>query len=768
MDGHVDTGVGGVTELRIHGVSGSPPDQMLQHPHPRRVAGDATTGFYRRWSPSGPSPDIPGRPRREAYAWGPLTSGGQSPGSRVYALWLLLLPFALANLAHFMAPRPVTDTHPVFKALRHLGEMAQRLFALGLTATLTMGALRICVDLIGWQCTAPGRICAAPGAAVWLQWLAETWPDQASRRLAVCALVPCLLAALLWALARHTWTRNECTEAPGADGEGNALLARSRLWNGERPVHRLRILHTGLMPALIVLAVALPFAAADPAARGLATAGTTLLALIALLTALPATARRIAASEGEPRGERRLRLACHTLRTAAWAVLAGTLVLAWRGFESGPPRSHLAELSVMGTVLFWSVIALAAVVGVATAAAAVRHRPKAPEGRELGEARAAGGLACWLVLVFAGWVAAGFSLGASLWAADLLGTPAFPRQGGPGGRVGDLLFLPDAYWWTAMSLPVVSFVLGLSLLALMARTFRLAALRSRASAGGAYGGDPPGWALASLTDAAGRVLSLVTLVAVTALSTVVVLALTERTPVSFAPPTLLATFGTFGMVALIAGLVLLQRQVSRDPEARRIVGVLWDVATFWPRATHPLAPPCYAERVVPELVERVTTLISGKDDVVVLSGHSQGSVIAVAVVLRLPPATRDKVRLLTHGSPLRRLYSAFFPAYFGSEAMGEARRLLGDGHWRNLYRPTDPIAGPVFERCDPENGTARDGAIDRFLWDPSPPAGHGGKPGPLLGHADYFDDKEYGESLAHLTKPQVAAPLREPSTPGAP
>lgn len=66
--------------------------------------------------------------------------------------------------------------------------------------------------------------------------------------------------------------------------------------------------------------------------------------------------------------------------------------------------------------------------------------------------------------------------------------------------------------------------------------------------------------------------------------------------------------------------------------------VLWDLGTFWPRATHPLAPPCYTERVIPELLRRVGHLAPQDDDIVVLSAQSQGSVIAAALVLQLSGA----------------------------------------------------------------------------------------------------------------------------------
>src|SRR5205814_5317914 len=85
-------------ELRVHGVSGSPVEAELDRPWVGQVAGDGDSGFYR------PRPEIggttgPGGATLEGYRWGSLTSGAAAR-----ALWLLLLPFMLANIAIWLRP----------------------------------------------------------------------------------------------------------------------------------------------------------------------------------------------------------------------------------------------------------------------------------------------------------------------------------------------------------------------------------------------------------------------------------------------------------------------------------------------------------------------------------------------------------------------------------------------------------------------------------------------------------------------------------------
>jgi hypothetical protein len=217
----------------------------------------------------------------------------------------------------------------------------------------------------------------------------------------------------------------------------------------------------------------------------------------------------------------------------------------------------------------------------------------------------------------------------------------------------------------------------------------------------------------------------------------------------------LTNLGTWLVSGFALALLLLGRAAYRTLRLRRVVGILWDLGTFWPRGAHPLAPPCYAERAVPDLVRRATWLAEG--GTVLLSAHSQGSVLSAAALLQMPPAAVKRVCLLTYGCPLHRLYARYFPAYFDESTL-EWLRLYLPGRWTNLTRPTDPIGGPVFPAAA---GAGR--RVDRALADPvsfgCPPQDT--VPPPLLQHSEYWADPAYYAAVRELLAGLATAPAAD-------
>src|SRR5208282_5873481 len=141
----------------------------------------------------------------------------------------------------------------------------------------------------------------------------------------------------------------------------------------------------------------------------------------------------------------------------------------------------------------------------------------------------------------------------------------------------------------------------------------------------------------------------------------------------------LATLTALVGFLLVGWLITMLRLDYSNTARRKTIGALWDVGTFWPRAVQPFAPPCYAERAVPELVDRILLLTghcgsepgdvaslhaqAGRPDLrrtrgltvrpgpLLLTGYSQGSAIAPAVVAQLPAGVLPSVALLTLACP---------------------------------------------------------------------------------------------------------------------
>ena len=735
------------TELRVHGVSGKPPERMLEHSTVRRVSGDASSGFYRRVWETEPTADDDDRNVVEAYSWGSLTAG-----SKVRALWLLLIPFLLANVAFYARPveRPGVR--------QSLGEAVQRLFALTITATLVLATVNVSMDFVGWQCVRPAG--ARSCGAAWVGWLTWPWLATPGRRIAVSALVPLAVIALLWWLANKTWSTNEDTavDPEPARSVHRSPLENRRMWNSCKPVRRLRAVHVMAALALVGILALAPFVrnwrATPVAGRALMVALLGMGILSIVLACLPSMSDRPAADEQREGDASSAIIGGLPWLTAALVALSlGWLALAGPAPAGSPgaPRTSLPWLSAALHVNIAAQVALL-VIMIVLLFSMMRGR-KASDRDAGGNPAAWHGYATAVVMLFASALAGAYAAALVLAVGHLLGKP-MPRDRGL-----DPLVTPMPYFWIAavgLVVAVVAAVLALGgylalrwaaarkMLPVVRKTYPDAATDPKRAMAIARQ-----WARATLDDTSRKVAGW--FVGITLVLVAVAFAFYALNPAAATDTKWLSAMANVGdwLIGLFAaGLVYVGRRTFQNADTRRSVSVIWDLGTFWPRAVHPLAPPCYAERAVPQLIKRIDFLRrDGRN--VLLSCHSQGTVLGAAVVMQLTYAQSGSVALLTYGSPLRRLYARFFPAYFGSANLERAGSfLLGSPHeamegwpWRNLYRPSDPIGGAVFTES----------VVDMRLVDPvfGKAAGDISDP-PTLGHSSYSDDPCWADTVQRV------------------
>ncbi|WP_226761501.1 hypothetical protein, partial [Arthrobacter sp. SO3] len=195
----------GLTEIRVHGVGGTPPENLLGDLRPTRVAGDRIAGFYR-------TGDARGR-HREAYSWGGLTS--RSP---LRVLWTPLLPSMLANMAGWMARRRVMSgeaeatAEPTTMVFRWFARLAALALTLSTAIMVTMPSL----DTFAYQCLGQQQCRSRLGGTPLLDFLAPY--ERPGVRLAAGIIAPVAVAVFFYVMASRSRTSYEGVEppAPGA------------------------------------------------------------------------------------------------------------------------------------------------------------------------------------------------------------------------------------------------------------------------------------------------------------------------------------------------------------------------------------------------------------------------------------------------------------------------------------------------------------------------------------------------------------------------
>lgn len=646
--------------------------------------------------------------------------------------------------------------------------MLVRLIALSLTILLTAAVCEVALDLTAWQCAG---VPDCSDQRSWLGFLSTSqggWWSQPGRRLALAALAPTALVGLLWYLSNRTWSAYE-SQRPltGTDPEEDApqpvpgtdavpvvrpALGRPGFWYGRRLVARLRAAHTAAGFLTVTAFVTGATARQDRSVAGPVPEafGRLIEALLVAgtLVVLWVVCRR---GRSERRLDNRLDRAVVTYLPATALVL---LVLAALHAAWSRP-GWVSAGTLPGDVMFRVVTLAQGALVVVLAVVSLNLYRRSPEPRTV--LHGLGGPAVAMLACALGGVMTG---GVAQRVADWLDGPGSPGM----GRSAVIEGPPVLLSWQASVIPVLLMLLLVPGLVLGARTYR-AARRLEPLIDTEYEEARPDpartkqiartRATAALTDSAPGMLGLVSgatlLLGAAAVGgawasgQVPGLALDGSSPFVESVAEAAQSTGSWLVGLGFLLFVACGRRAYRDAAARRTIGILWDVGTFWPRAAHPFAPPCYAERAVPDLASRMSGWTARTRGRLVISGHSQGSVLAASAVWQLPAETRGRVALLTYGSPIERLYGRWFPAYFGPVQLHGLHRSVHC--WRNLWRATDPIGGEVRlgEESGPEvdRGPLKDPLV--YGRTPEHPL-----PEPVLGHSDYQADPVFAQERAAL------------------
>ncbi len=848
-----DSSMGTVVELRVHGVSGTPPEELLDRQLVRQVAGDKTAGFYRprlreewRDRPSNDpgsdehpyatgGEDVP-PPLLEGYSWGGLTSGSPSR-----ALWVILIPFTLANVAPRMRPVPGESVED-FRRCGWWVWYLSRVMAVTLTVTMTLGAAGIGLAVLAWQCE---QTCSDLGWPLSVLFLGTS----SGWRVLWGACFPLALLALLALLSwrkslQYDLIRPLEMDTPSADQAEVGSTAEPRLgapgfWYGRYPVSRLRHLHlqAGVAVVGVSLLLAAPGAGWHQLGAGL---GVSTAALVLAALAWPGLLNRAdIAGDGTapPTTAARLR---HT----GWILviwLPAAIILVLGLLAPHPTGGEMGGYDGLVTIWFAGQSVLALTMFAVIAIMAALERPRSPR-------RAMGGMGSAVLTILA------LYLGAAMTSGFVILSAAWITSSTPWIGVGDVrdLLAPGSTVTVPASLQFAglgTFLVGLfavavavPVLAFMSWRWRTggstadraaaaaAAEQARAQYPDRYARQRPETTRRRLTAVArsiwvarrvdylpGFLAPLV--LAVGVLGSVFTLvygfgSATGRLDIQGfirgirSLPGLIVVepvvIGVWLIGGLAVGVVVLSALAFRVPRTRKLVGIVWDIGAFWPRDVHPLAPPCYAERAVPELAMRLgehAAMVAAPDDgfarawaaprppgLVVLASHSQGTVLSMAALLGPGRGSADRTVLLTFGTVLRRLYARMFPLYFSAAAFQAMARRLGDDvpdldagrvgvtafaagpwspldpglvsptlRWRNLWRRTDYLGGriadPLSAGGPPPPGNGFRDQLDVELTDPLFLPGRGDSVMPTAGrHSNFPRDPDFQAQLMHLVR----------------
>ncbi len=764
-----------VVELRVPGLVGISGEHLLDAVAAVTVAGDETGEVIRpadrlRRPAPGPVLQAIGRavPRTlEGYLWHKMTSGGVAK-----ATWALLVPFSLANVAHGMLP-PVPDRGRTAAVLGRICRALLRVVGILLTVLFVTQLGVISLDLLAAKCLAPDARCltAVPG-----------WVRTSELVRITVGLIPMVAVIVVLhrvsSATRITVPNLESGPADAADLPDPGPLPGDHLLL--HPNARvLRGLHTiGALCSVALLPLGGPFALPAGTWPQVAWGGAIgLLALTLLLAALLDDAVRW------------LRRAFTPLLSTLLVVIASGLVLASAWLRQPLPASLDPRPAPLAAV-DGMVEGIGAALFVACAAFAVLLIPSALLARHIWRSLPRrlrpwlGGWAAAPTVILACLLGGGFGAGFAISVRQLLGRTDFPLPHsydaltalwGAGTLIAAALWL----FTYGVAVPLRTRLRGVPQIVRMLQDRREESLLAAAA-----------WSKAIIERKhLHRLVAAVAILLSLGATALVSLRMARR-----AAPGWLQPFETLGVLALgllAAGLLRVVYTAAKSPERSRHLGALADLVYFWPRRAHPVVPPSYALKVVPDLAERARRHLREPNTHVVLSGYSHGGLLAVIAAARLVACLtaeeRERIGLLTAGSPIQWGYQRAFPNLLPHAALANLYGAL-DGRWRGLCRGTDPFGGGVTTwRHQVVGGKLLgvgylpDGGIGPLPVAVAGPAGAqvlGGDhwlPDPVrlhengrrwaagvLKHTDYLVDPEWDRAVA------MAAGLERPDAPARP
>lgn len=748
-----------VIELRVHGIMGTTPESLVDAVAAVDVAGDGVGRIVRpadrlRRPAPGPMLHASGRavPRTvEGYQWSRMTSGGWSK-----AIWALLFPFTLANLAYWMLP-PIPAGSRAARALGFTARALSRVAALLLTMLLVDQLAVASVELFADQCLAPHSGC--------LPIVPESFREVTSLRTIVGLLPVGIAVYILHRVSVVDWKPNARVRQPGIPAHSAPKLpAANVVADPDTPA--LRALHVvGALAAAVLFALGNPLRPGSGAAFDCWLVAVVLggICLFGVLVLDNPSGTRPELGGRWVRGA--LRPISRRLLLTLAVLLFVAVIPAISARTPGPVSSGIT-VELIGA-LFMAVCVLFAMALIPAALIARRERPRLPR-----EFRPwAGGWMAAPILALSGLLGGGFGAGIGLTVRHLLGSN-LPL---PGGYSYITLL-----WGVA---GVITAVCGLALGIAAVVRHKLSNRRlpdeilllhpdrpedARRAARASW------WAKWERQHVHHVVITLAATLSAGAIVSVLLL-LSDIALEGWTKS--ITGLGVLALGALAVSLLRAVYLASRHPGAARHLGTLADLASFWPREVHPVVPPCYGLKVVPEVAARAAEYLSDPHTRVVLTGHSQGSLLVAVVAGQLldvlDPHQISRLGLITAGSQLQWAYPRAFPAVVPFSSLEALSAGLG-GRWRALCRLTDPLGGAVTTwrqqvcqgeligvgyRPDEPPGAlppavpAPHGALvlggDHWLPDPQhgPITGRRWAPR-VLGHGDYLSDPEWDRAVA--------------------